>query len=152
MYSISFIINGILWKKGNNLRKIILLVLFFISGYLFADNNIRIEIHNVLMNADKVYVGTYFNETAYKNQKQNMIIEIEPTNNIISTVINLPNGEYVLDAYQDTNNNGVLDFGLFNIPKEPIGITNYNGGIPGNFNKHKVLVNNRTEFIRINLR
>jgi len=134
------------------MKKIIFLVLIFINGYLFADNNVRIEIHNVTINGGKVYVGVYFNELSYRNQRQNMILEIEPTNSIITTVINLPDGEYVLDAFQDTNNNGVLDFGLFRRPREPVGITNWNGGIPGNFNRHKVIVNNRTEYIRINLR
>ena len=134
------------------MKKIIFIVFILINGYLYADNNIRIEIHNVTINGGKVYVGIYFNEMAYRNQSQNMIVEIEPINSIISINLNLPDGEYVLDAYQDTNNNGILDFGIFNIPKEPIGITNYNGGIPGNFNRHKVLINNRTEFVRINLR
>ena len=134
------------------MKKIIFIVFILINGYLYADNNIRIEIHNVTINGGKVYVGIYFNEMAYRNQSQNMIVEIEPINNIISINLSLPDGEYVLDAYQDTNNNGILDFGIFNIPKEPIGITNYNGGIPGNFNRHKVLINNRTEFVRINLR
>jgi len=134
------------------MKKIIFIVFILINGYLYADNNIRIEIHDVTINGGKVYVGIYFNEMAYRNQSQNMIVEIEPINNIISINLSLPDGEYVLDAYQDTNNNGILDFGIFNIPKEPIGITNYNGGIPGNFNRHKVLINNRTEFVRINLR
>ena len=134
------------------MKKIIFIVFILINGYLYADNNIRIEIHNVTINGGKVYVGIYFNEMAYRNQSQNMIVEIGPINSIISINLNLPDGEYVLDAYQDTNNNGILDFGIFNIPKEPIGITNYNGGIPGNFNRHKVLINNRTEFVRINLR
>jgi uncharacterized protein (DUF2141 family) len=49
--------------------------------------------------------------------------------------INLPEGEYVINAYQDINNNDKVDLGLLFIPKEPVGITNYNGGIPGNFNK-----------------
>ena len=89
------------------------------------------------------------NETAYRNQRQDMILEIEPTNSIVLTEINLPDGEYVLDTFQDTNNNGVLDFGLFRKPKEPIGLTNYTGGIPGNFNRHKVniSINNRRVII-----
>ena len=89
------------------------------------------------------------NETAYRNQRQDMILEIEPTNSIVLTEINLPDGEYVLDAFLDTNNNGVLDFGLLRRPKEPIGLTNYAGGIPDNFNRHKVniLINNRRVII-----
>lgn len=32
-------------------------------------------------------------------------------------------GEYAIAVYQDMNNNGVLDKGLFNIPKEPYGLS-----------------------------
>jgi len=64
----------------------------------------------------------------------------------------LPQGECMVWAYQDGNNNGKLDSGIFGIPKEPIGLTNYGGkGVPGGFNKHKVPVNRDTAKITINL-
>ena len=136
------------------MKKIKTLVVFLvISNFCvqnaFANNTVTIEINNVIVNGGKIYVGIYSNETAYRNQKQDMILEIEPANSIVFTEINLPDGEYVLDAFQDTNNNGVLDFGLFRRQKEPIGLTNYTGGIPGNFNKHKVniSINNRRVII-----
>ena len=136
------------------MKKIKIIVVFFVIlnfciQNAFADNTVIIEINNVIINGGKVYVGIYFNETAYRNQRQDMIFEIEPAKSIILTEINLPDGEYVLDTFQDTNNNGVLDFGMFRRPKEPIGLTNYTGGIPGNFNRHKVniSINNRRVII-----
>jgi uncharacterized protein (DUF2141 family) len=120
-------------------------------NFIHADVTIKIEIHNVIENGGKIYVGVYFNENAYKNKRQNIILQFDPTSTIVTGKITLPEGEYVLDAYQDTNNNSRCDFGLLNIPKEPIGITNYNGGIPGNFNKLKVIINNETEKIQINM-
>jgi len=128
---------------------VFLVILNFCIQNAFADNTVKIQINNVIINGGKVYVGIYFNEIAYRNQRQDIIFEIEPTNSIVLTEINLPDGEYVLDVFQDTNNNGVLDFGLFRRPKEPIGLTNYTGGIPGNFNRHKVniSINNRRVII-----
>ena len=128
---------------------VLLIILNFCMQNAFADNTVIIQINNAIINGGKVYVGIYFNETAYRNQRQDMILEIDPTNSIVLTEINLPDGEYVLDAFQDTNNNGVLDFGLLRRPKEPIGLTNYTGGIPGNFNRHKVSIsiNNRRAII-----
>jgi len=130
---------------------VFLVILNFCIQNAFADNTVTIELNNVVINGGKIYVGIYFNETAYKNQKQDMILEIEPTNSIVLTEVNLPDGEYVLDAFQDTNNNGVLDFGLFKRPKEPIGLTNYTGGIPGNFNRHKVIISNNNRRVIISL-
>ena len=128
---------------------VFLIVLNFCIQNAFADNTVIIQINNVIINGGKIYVGIYFNETAYRNQRQDMILEIDPTNSTVLTEINLPYGEYVLDAFQDINNNGVLDFGSFRRPREPIGLTNYSGGIPGNFNRHKVniSINNRRVII-----
>ena len=36
----------------------------------------------------------------------------------------LPYGEYAISVYQDRNDNGKLDTGLFGIPKEPFGFSN----------------------------
>jgi len=50
--------------------------------------------------------------------------------------VTLPSGEYVVSMFQDKNGNGKLDTYLFNIPKEPIGLTNYfKKGIPGPYKK-----------------
>jgi uncharacterized protein (DUF2141 family) len=135
------------------MKKLLVSFIIFIgfTNLTYADIRFNIEIHNVIINGGRIYVGIYFNETAYRNTKQDMILQFESTNDIIIAEINLPEGEYVMDAYQDTNNNNKCDLGLFNIPKEPIGMTNYNGGIPGNFNKLKVIINNETGNIIINL-
>jgi uncharacterized protein (DUF2141 family) len=135
------------------MKKLVLFFFIFITiiKNIYADVNIIVEIHNITENIGKIYVGIYFSEKEYKGKRQNRIIEIEPTGRTISTEIILPEGEYVLDVYQDINNNGICDLGIFNIPNEPIGITNYNGGIPGNFNKHKIQVNNKAEKVIINM-
>ena len=42
---------------------------------------------------------------------------------------------------QDINKNGELDTGFLGMPKEPVGLSNYDGkGIPGKFKKHKLSI------------
>ena len=50
-------------------------------------------------------------------------------------------GEYLIAIFYDTNNNGILDTNLFGFPKEPVGLSNYKGGIPGGFDKQKIPIN-----------
>lgn len=111
---------------------------------IYADVPFILEIQNVTINGGIIYVGVYSNEVSYKNKEPAITFQINPINTVISHEIRLPEGDYVINACQDSNGNGRLDSGIFNIPKEPVAITNYNGGIPGNFNKLKVRVDNTT--------
>jgi len=65
----------------------------------------------------------------------------------------LPNGHYVITVIQDANNNKRLDFVLFGIPRELVGISNFNGkGLPSrNFERQKILIDKTMEKITINL-
>jgi uncharacterized protein (DUF2141 family) len=73
---------------------------------------------------------------------------LDSRNNRITDEIDLPEGEYVVTVYQDENNNGKLDSFFFR-PREPVGMTNYTGGIPGNFQKLKTIVNENNKRISI---
>jgi uncharacterized protein (DUF2141 family) len=112
---------------------------------------LTIEIQNVNINGGTIFGSIYYTETAYKNRTPDANFQIDPINQTIFKEILLPEGEYVISIYQDTNGNGKLDMGMFNIPKEPVGITNYTGGIPGNFNKLKINISNNIERITIRL-
>ena len=69
----------------------------------------------------------------------------------IDTVIfetNVPDGEYLVMLVHDINNNGKLDTTFIGMPKEPVGLSNYDGkGIPGKFKKHKFTVKKDTSII-----
>ncbi|KAA6303582.1 MAG: hypothetical protein EZS26_000133 [Candidatus Ordinivivax streblomastigis] len=130
----------------------VIIYLLFSINYIKADIPIILEIHNVIKNSGIIYAGIYSNEKSYKDKKPEQVIQIKPINTIVSIDLMLPDGEYVINAYQDINGNGKLDQGIFFIPKEPVGITNWNGkGIPGNFNLLKVIINNMTGKIIINI-
>jgi len=133
-------------------------VLFFcvsllIVGNCFAnDVNIVIEIHGVNVGGGLVYVSVYSNEKDYGKETPSISFILEPVAAVLKHSLVLSEGEYVASAFQDANNNGKLDLGNFNIPKEPVAITNYNlRGAPGAFKDLKVLVNNNSTRIVLNM-
>lgn len=49
----------------------------------------------------------------------------------VVAVIDLPPGRYAVSAYQDLDEDGELDSGLFRIPREPTGFSNDARGVVG---------------------
>ena len=105
---------------------------------VFADIPASIEINNVNTHGGIIYGYVFFSASAYKNKNADITFEVNPTNSTIIHEMQLPERELMISIFQDMNGNGVLDSNLFNVPKEPVGMTNYNGGISGNFNKLKI--------------
>lgn len=142
----------------NIVKRIVSFVFFviFITTLGFSQENnsrmITLEISNVNINKGTVYIAVSKTETSYKKREPDMIFYFDSTDILLRQEIRLPFGDYVIQAFQDTNSNQELDSGLFNIPKEPVGISNWDGkSIPGNFNKHKIVIDNTTQVIRVNL-
>jgi uncharacterized protein (DUF2141 family) len=107
-----------------------------------ATKAIALEIHNVAVGSGTVYVSVSIGEGSYKAEKPDLTFEFAPASSILRQTITLPAGECVVNVYQDANNNGKLDAGFLGIPKEPVGISNWNGkGPPGNYNKHRININ-----------
>ena len=110
---------------------------------LFAtDIEATIEITNVQPKTGTLFVAVFDSQEALKKNNPITGLKLETNGNTITALVTLPAGEYYVSAYQDLNNNGKLDTNFIGIPKEPVGIANYSGsGIPGGFDKHKVLIN-----------
>jgi uncharacterized protein (DUF2141 family) len=135
-------------------KKLLFLCVFLLAiESLFADNiSATIEINGITVNGGLVYVAVYSNENDYKAEKPCEKFTLNPVNSKISHTLELPNGEYVISVFQDTNSNENLDTNIFGIPTEPIGITNYSlMGPPGGFNKLKTPINNSSKKLIINL-
>jgi uncharacterized protein (DUF2141 family) len=133
---------------------VFLLVGLVFSNYCFSQTgNITIEINNIVINGGIVYIGIFSDAESFRKEEPEFLFELEAANTTIAQELLLPNGEYVITAIQDANNNKRLDFGLFGIPKELLGISNYNGrGFPSkNFERQKILVDKTTKKIIINL-
>jgi len=153
-------------KKDDNqgsmmMNKIIAITVFLfiiVTADIFGqakktDANIPfiVEIRNVTVNGGLIIFGYYSSQEAFSNQSPDWSTTIEPTNETILYKINVPAGEYLIGIHQDSNGNGVMDYALFGIPKEPYGFSNMKGKKPGNFNQLKFKVNNSNEKIIIPL-
>jgi uncharacterized protein (DUF2141 family) len=135
-------------------RKLLFLCIsFLVVESVFADNiNTTIEINGVTINGGLVYVAVYSNENDYKAGKPFAKFILNPVNSKISHALELPEGEYVVSVFQDSNSNEKLDENFFGIPSEPIGKTNYSlRGAPGGFNKLKTPVNKSSTKLIINM-
>jgi uncharacterized protein (DUF2141 family) len=134
-------------------KKIIALFCFFtlLAWNIFSETiSATIEIDGAVINGGRVAVAVFSNENHFKKKEPYISFWLESINNVISYNIDLPEGEYVVTVYQDENNNGKLDSFFFR-PREPVGMTNYTGGIPGNFQKLKIAVNGNNKIISIKL-
>jgi uncharacterized protein (DUF2141 family) len=126
-------------------RKLFFLyVLLLVVESSFAANiHTAIEINGVIVQGGLVYVAVYSNENDYKNETAYAKFILQPDNTTLTCFLDLPEGEYVVSVYQDKNGDEKLNSGLFGMPSEPVGKTNYNlRGAPGGFNKLKAPVNN----------
>jgi uncharacterized protein (DUF2141 family) len=135
------------------MRKLVFSIAFLLVFVTAAfSKDIVIEINGLTIQNGRIYVAIYSNESDYKNKINFISFIKDPVDATINFTVDLSEGEYVVRVFQDVNNNGKLDSGLFGIPKEPVGITNYNGkGIPGGFPKLKVPVNTNTTKITVNM-
>ena len=113
---------------------------------------ITVEVHQVIKNGGTVIVSVCCSEEAYKKRQPDLTIQCEPFGSIIRADVTVPTGDCVINVYQDRNGNGKCDNNLLGIPKEPVGITNWDGkGPPGSFNKLKINITHTTQTIRIHL-
>jgi uncharacterized protein (DUF2141 family) len=112
---------------------------------------VNLEINGIKINKGTIYVAVYSND--YTRENAFIKFTLEPDSTTLNYNLQLPDGEYVVTLFQDSNSNGKLDTNIFGIPKESVGITNYNGrGRPGGFQKLKVIVNNNTTRITVYIR
>jgi len=134
-------------------KTLFLCISFLMVESLFADNiQTTIEINGVIVNGGLVYVAVYSNENDYKNETAYAQFILEPNNAVLTYSLDLPEGEYVVSVYQDKNGDKKLNSGLFGVPSEPVGKTNYNlKGAPGGFNKLKAPVNKSSTRLIVNM-
>lgn len=102
---------------------------------------VTVTVQNVTLKGGKVFIAIYNSEKSHKAEIPDYGFKKDDTSNTVSLTISLPQGEYAFAVFQDTNNNEVLDTGLFGIPKEPVALSNWNGkGLPGGWDKQKVQI------------
>lgn len=133
-------------------RMIICSAVLLYTFMAFTQSNLYLEFSGVKINNGNLYISLFNSEHSYKERKVYHSLVKNPADATISVELNLPEGEYLVSVYQDNNNNETLDTNLIGIPKEPFGFSNYDGkSVPGNFNRHKVLLNEKTKKISVQL-
>ena len=132
------------------IRFVLVFLLISLAG--FTQNLINLDILGVKVKGGALYVSLFNNEQAYKEKLVFLSVKAEPVSETVSIPLTLPEGEYFFSVFQDSNNNGILDANLFGIPKELVELSNYDGkSVPGNFNRHKVLVSNTSKNVKVQL-
>ena len=142
-------------KRIFDFKKIVLLVLIqIVCGiFLFAEETaeekkLTVQITNVTSEEGQIILAIYNSSENYDKRIAFQEVRIKPEIDTVIFETNLPDGEYLVMLVHDINNNGKLDTSFIGMPKEPVGLSNYDGkGIPGKFKKHKFPVNENTEII-----
>lgn len=133
-------------------KALVILFIMTLTRIYSMDKAINIEIRNIREGSGKTYVAVFDSETSYKEEKPFKSYIVESNSTVVRITDKLPEGYYLVSAFQDLNGNGKLDMNFLGIPKEPIGLSNYEGkGIPGGFDKMKikVSVDNQTIIIKM---
>jgi uncharacterized protein (DUF2141 family) len=130
-----------------------LVLCFLFIGNIFANDNVNftLEITGIKVNEGQIYVKIYSNEKDYKKDIPFISFVLESNTQTIVHLFNILEGEYLIALFQDVNNNEKLDTNFFGFPQEPVGLSNYKGGIPGGFHKQKFPINNSSNRITINI-
>ncbi len=142
-------------KRIFDFKKIVLLVLIqIVCGiFLFAEETaeekkLTVQITNVTSEEGQIILAIYNSSENYDKRIAFQEVKVKPEIDTVIFETNLPDGEYLVMLVHDINNNGKLDTSFIGMPKEPVGLSNYDGkGIPGKFKKHKFSVNENTEII-----
>ena len=142
-------------KKIFDFKKIVLLVLIqIVCGiFLFAEETaeekkLTVQITNVTSEEGQIILAIYNSSENYDKRIAFQEVKLKPEIDTVIFETNVPDGEYLVMLVHDINNNGKLDTSFIGMPKEPVGLSNYDGkGIPGKFKKHKFSVNENTEII-----
>ena len=138
-------------KKIFDFKKIVLLLLIqIVCGiFLFAEEKkLIVQITNVTSEEGQIILAIYNSSDNYDKRIAFQEVKLKPEIDTVIFETNVPDGEYLVMLVHDINNNGKLDTSFIGMPKEPVGLSNYDGkGIPGKFKKHKFSVNENTEII-----
>jgi uncharacterized protein (DUF2141 family) len=113
-------------KRYQQLFIIMLLLISIIASAQEKNITLKVSISNISPKQSEIYVALYNNEKDFKRKTNaiDSLIVSAPENDSIVTFKKITSGTYAIAIFQDMNNNGKLDTKGFNIPLEPVGISN----------------------------
>ena len=137
------------------MKKILLLLLIqivcglsLIAQEAVTESKLTVEITNVTTNEGQIILAIYNSSDNYDKRIAFQEVKLQPEVDTVTFETSVPDGEYLVMLVHDLNANGKLDTSFIGMPKEPVGLSNYDGkGIPGKFKKHKFLVSGDTSIL-----
>lgn len=135
------------------MKRILITIIFFmiICFFAFAEDQINNELTVIVYGIEgvkgQIAIGLFNSSNDWIKDEQDYIaLKLKVTGDTISyTYRNIPRGNYAVALYHDENMNGILDFGLFHIPKEGYAFSNNVFGIlgPPKFDKASFLLDGK---------
>lgn len=126
------------------------------TARLNGNHNVKVVIEGVRSEKGKIVLAVFKDQEGFKKRKPIKRIEIIKAGLVgEEIVLNLEPGTYGISVLDDENNNNIMDYNFFGIPKEGFGFSNYyhKGLSKPHFDKFKFEIKNRTvELIDIRLR
>jgi uncharacterized protein (DUF2141 family) len=117
------------------------LILLSAASAAAQEAAVRLTVSGVKPSGGTVYAAVFDSSEGYRKNVPFRSLTLQPASPVLEAAVALPPGEYVFSLYQDLNSNGKLDTNFIGIPREPVGISNYDGkGPPGGFDRQKVRV------------
>ena len=114
---------------------------------------VTIEISNIMIDGGDVYVALFDSAASYKKEEAFLGQILPPSATTLRFKVTVPPGSYLASAFQDSNGNGKLDKNFIGMPREPIGLSNYDGkGIPSGFDTLKTEVVKDGMLLRVGLK
>lgn len=99
------------------------LLILLLASVLSTPIQLKVIVTNIQTGRRRIVVDIYNSkESFFKEPAVSKTLKADTSQLELS--FDLSEDEYAIAAYQDINENGVLDKGLFNIPKEPYGLSN----------------------------
>ncbi len=131
-------------RYSKPMKKIFIpIILLLLACTVFAqDVTLTINFTGFVPYKGDIYV-VFVNEQNVENKDSEpfYVDSFPATTKDLEYTAQVPEGYYFITTFQDLNKNEELDTNFLKIPKEPIGMSNYDfKGIPGGFDKHKVYV------------
>lgn len=103
------------------------LILVFWNVSLAGIGKVEINITGLKSSKGQVMIKAYTSEDGFPrdDEKAIKIVSFEIKDNNCLATIELPEGEYALAVHHDENKNDKVDTNFIGIPKEPLGLSNY---------------------------
>ena len=91
-------------------------------------SNLRVEVSGLQKADGNIYLTVYDSDDTWLGEEfvlqEKVAIAEARVDDLVHVELSLPQGEYAISIYHDSNDNGDLDTNWIGIPKEPVALSN----------------------------